>query len=110
MKQGEIWKVDLNPVIGSEQAGNRPVVIISGNMLNKYLNVVIVCPLTTKVKNYKGNPVLSPNVNNRLTKTSEILIFQIRSISKERLKEKIGTIEPAEIEKIKTSLNDIMRY
>jgi mRNA interferase MazF len=59
MKQGEIWYADLNPSKGSEpacrtggQAGLRPVVIMSGNLLNTHLNVVIVAPLTTKVKNY----------------------------------------------------------
>jgi mRNA interferase MazF len=49
MKQCEIWLADLNPVRGSEQEGFSPVVIISGNMLNQYLPVVIICPLTSKV-------------------------------------------------------------
>ena len=42
MKQCEIWYADLNPVKGSEQKGHRPVVIISGNMLNKYLEIVLL--------------------------------------------------------------------
>jgi mRNA interferase MazF len=54
MKQCELWYADLNPVKGSEQAGMRPVVIVSGNLMNTYLNVVICCPLTSKIKNYKG--------------------------------------------------------
>jgi mRNA interferase MazF len=53
MKQGELWYADLNPVVGSEQSGFRPMLVISGNLLNTYLNVVIYCPLTTKIKNYK---------------------------------------------------------
>ena len=61
MRQGEIWFVDLNPVRGSEQAGFRPVVVISGNLMNRYLPVVIVVPLTTKIKNYQGNPVIQPD-------------------------------------------------
>jgi mRNA interferase MazF len=52
MRQGEIWYADLNPVKGSEQAGFRPVVILSGNLLNENLPIVIVAPLTTKIKNY----------------------------------------------------------
>ena len=54
MKQREIWMADLNPTKGSEQAGIRPVVILSGNALNDHMPVVIVAPLSTKIKNYKG--------------------------------------------------------
>jgi mRNA interferase MazF len=54
MKQREIWVVDLNPVKGSEQKGIRPVVVISGNAMNDHLNIAIVCPLTTQIKNYAG--------------------------------------------------------
>jgi len=110
MKQGEIWYADLSPVKGSEQAGYRPVIIISGNLLNKYLQIVIACPLTTSVKNYKGNVILEPSKENGLEKTSEILIFHIRSISKNRLVKKIGHINSDELEDIKTGLNDILRY
>lgn len=66
MKKGETWYAGLNPVKGSEQAGCRPVVIISGNLLNKYLNVVITVPLNTKIKNYQGNPILQPSPINNL--------------------------------------------
>ncbi|MEN8249155.1 MAG: type II toxin-antitoxin system PemK/MazF family toxin [Bacteroidota bacterium] len=110
MRQGEIWYADLNPTKGSEQSGFRPLVIISGNMLNEYLNVVITCPLTTKVKNYKGNVVLRPDGGNKLSKPSEILVFHIRSISKERLVRKIGDITLEELREIKQGLNDILRY
>jgi len=110
MKQREIWLADLNPVKGSEQAGNRPVVILSGNLMNTYLKVVIACPLTSKVKNYKGNVILKPNRSNGLKVISEILVFHIRSISKDRLVEKIGEITPEQLEKLKVGLNDILRY
>lgn len=110
MKQGEIWEVYLQPTRGSEQSGNRPAVIISGNLLNKYLQVVIVCPLTTKIKNYKGNVVLKPNDLNNLNQASEILTFHIRSISKVRLKKHIGKIKQEELEQIKNCLSDILRY
>ncbi len=110
MKQGEIWFANLNPVKGSEQAGYRPVVIVSGNLANKYLNTVICCPLTSKIKNYKGNVVLQPNTANGLNSASEILTFHIRSISKERLIEKVGEITISELAQIKTGLDDIWRY
>lgn len=107
MKQGEIWYADLNPVQGSEQAGFRPVVIISGNLLNKYLNVVITVPLTTKIKNYQGNPVLQPNPFNNLKAAYEMMVFHIRSIPKEQLVEKIGEISEAELKQALETLKDI---
>ena len=110
MKQGEIWNANLNPTKGSEQAGFRPVVIISGNLLNRYLEVVIAVPLTTKIKNYKGNPVLKPGKVNGLKKPSEMLVFHIRSVAKDRLVKKIGDIEEKELKQVVGTLNDILRY
>ena len=110
MKQAEIWFADLNPTRGSEQVGYRPVLIISGNMLNKHLNIVIVCPLTTKINNYKGNLVLEPTMQNGLVDTSEILTFHIRSISKNRLLKRVGIISKDELSQIKLGLDDILRY
>lgn len=110
MKQGEIWLADLNPVKGSEQAGFRPVVILSGNLLNQYFNTVIIIPLTSKVKNYKGNPILKSEKKNGLKKESEMLVFHIRSVSKDRLVEKLGMIEKSELSSAIKTLNDILRY
>lgn len=110
MKQGEIWFTDLNPVEGSEQSGFRPVVIISGNVLNDHANVLICCPLTTKIKNYHGNAILKPNDVNGLQQISEVLTFHVRSLSKNRLKQKIGKISKIELGLIHGCLQDIMRY
>ncbi len=110
MKQGEIWNVYFDPVKGSEQGGNRPAVIVSGNTLNKYLNIVIVCPITTSIKNYEGNPILKPSNKNGLNKVSEIIVFHIRSISKERFKKKLGVVLEEELDTIKKTLDDILRY
>ena len=51
MKQGEIWYADLEPAKGSEQAGKRPVVIVSGTAMNISLQIVMACPLTSVIKN-----------------------------------------------------------
>jgi len=110
MKQGEIWFVDLNPTKGSEQAGQRPVVVVSGNLMNEHLTVVIVVPLTTKIKNYKGNPILTPNKTNGLKTESEMLVFHIRSVSKDRLVKKIGSIEKEQLNRTIKTLNDILKY
>lgn len=110
MKQAEIWYANLNPTKGSEQAGMRPVVILSGNLLNEHLNIVIVAPLTTKIKKYKGNPILHPTVVNGLKNESEIMVFHIRSISKDRLVKKLGKLEPRELDQALKTLNEILRY
>lgn len=110
MKQGEIWYANLSPTKGREQAGMRPVVILSGNLVNSLLDVVICCPLTTKVKGYKGNVVLQPDKTNNLATKSEILIFHIRSVSKERLTKRVGSITKLELEKLKMGLEDILRF
>ncbi|NJY63396.1 type II toxin-antitoxin system PemK/MazF family toxin [Salinimicrobium sp. CDJ15-81-2] len=110
MKQGEIWDVFLDPVSGSEQGGRRPCVIISGNLLNEHLQVVIICPLTTKIKKYKGNLLLNPELENGLEKESEVLTFHVRSISKRRLDKRIGKIKYEQVKVIKETLNDILRY
>ena len=97
MKKGEIWLADLNPQRGKEQSGKRPVVIISGNVMNTNFDLVIVCPLSSKIKNFIGNIILEPNQDNGLSLPSEILIFHIRSISKNRLISRIGEISNQEM-------------
>ena len=110
MKQGEIWYANLNPTKGNEQAGHRPIVIISGDLMNAHLGIVICCPLTSKVKNYKGNTIITPNASNKLEHASEILTFHIHSISKDRLTKKIGVISKSELNATIKSLNEILCY
>ncbi|MGO2356860.1 MAG: type II toxin-antitoxin system PemK/MazF family toxin [Mesonia sp.] len=110
MKQGEIWQVYFDPVKGNEQGGNRPAVIVSGNTLNKNLGVIIVCPLSSSIHNFEGNPILFPSQENGLKHESEILIFHIRSLSKDRFKRKCGKITSQELEKIKKTIQDILKY
>ena len=110
MKQGEIWAANLNPTRGSEQAGIRPVVVVSGNLMNEYLNLVIICPLTSKIKNYKGNVVLEPSSKNGLKEQSEILNFHVRSVAKNRLKKMIGSINDVQLLATKKGLNDLLTY
>ena len=83
-----IYIADLNPSVGSETNRLRPVVVISQNEMNKYLNTVVVCPLTSKIH---------PRWRSRLRiicmgKKAEIAVDQIRAISKKRLKKKIDQI------------------
>jgi mRNA interferase MazF len=110
VKQGEIWLADLNPVVGSEQQGRRPVVVISGNAMNDNLGICIVCPLSSKLRHYAGCLVLTKDSKNGLDNDSEIITFQIRTISGERLTQKIGEITTSQLETIKNGLSEILTY
>jgi mRNA interferase MazF len=110
MKQREIWLADLNPVKGSEQKGIRPVVIVSGNSMNDNLGICIVCPLTSRIKNYAGCQVLKKDPLNGLEQDSEIITFQIRTISNERLITKTGEITKLQLDILKKGLIEILTY
>ena len=110
MKQAEIWETYFDPVEGQEQSGRRPAVIISGNTMNNNLTLVMVCPLTSKVHNYKGNPVIEPTSENGLKKTSEILVFQTRAVLKNRLRKKLGVIDIKHLEDIHQTLNKLLKF
>jgi mRNA interferase MazF len=110
MNQGEIWYADLEPVKGSEQAGKRPVVIISGPSINTALPIIIVCPLTSVIKNIKGCVVIEKNTRNNLKKDSEVLVLQIRTISKQRLTRKLGVITNDQLKLIKEGVKLYLNY
>lgn len=91
IKRGDIFYADLSPVIGSEQGGVRPVVVIQNDIGNKYSPTIIVAAITSQLNKAK----LPTHVNVEakgvpLPKNSVILLEQIRTIDKKRLREKIG--------------------
>lgn len=100
MRQGEIWFADLNPTKGSEEAGKRPVVIVSGDTLNDALPIVIVVPVTSKIKSYPTCVLLLAGKMNGLKKDSEAIPFQVRAIAKKRLAKRIGSITEEELREI----------
>jgi mRNA interferase MazF len=110
MWQKEIWMADLEPVKGREQGGRRPVVIISGNTMNEHYGVRIICPLSSHVKNFTGCVLLKKDKLNKLPKDSEVLTFQLRTISTARLIKKIGVITPDQLRNIRLFLNEILTY
>ena len=110
MKQRDIWMADLNPVKGSEQQGIRPVVIVSGNAMNDNLGICIVCPLSSKIKNNAGDIVLTKDKINGLEQDFEVITFQIRTISKERLNRKLGELTKEQLETVKKGLSEILTY
>jgi len=110
MMQGDIYYADLNPIRGSEQTGKRPVLIISGNTMNRHFPVRIICPLSTTIKDFSACSILTPSKLNGLKKPSQVLTFHIRAISKERLGKKIGSINTEDLVRVFRGLSDILRY
>ena len=110
MKQQEIWYADLDPIKGREQSGVRPVVIVSGNNLNDHSDLKIVCPITSQLKKYAGSLFLEKDDSNKLSKDSEVLVFQIRTIDETRLIKKIGMISDSQMKTIRFYLDEILDY
>ncbi len=93
VKRGDIYYADLSPVIGSEQGGIRPVLIIQNDIGNKYSPTVIVTAITSQINKAKlPTHVEISSEEYGLNKDSVILLEQIRTIDKRRLKDRIGHI------------------
>ena len=87
IKRGDIYYADLSPVVGSEQGGIRPVLIVQNNVGNRYSPTVIAAAITSQTHITVGAP------NYGLTKDSIILTEQIRTLDKRRLREKMGSLD-----------------
>ena len=94
IKRGEIYYADLSPVIGSEQGGIRPVLIIQNDIGNKYSPTVIAAAITSQREKTKLPTHISVEANDcGLAKDSIVLLEQVRTIDKQRLKERMGSLD-----------------
>ena len=94
INKGDVYYADLNPVIGSEQGGVRPVVILQNDIGNKYSPTVIVAAITSRINKAKMPTHIELAAKDYgLNKDSVILLEQIRTIDKKRLREKIGHLD-----------------
>jgi mRNA interferase MazF len=102
--RGELYYADLNPVVGSEQGGIRPVLIIQNDIGNKHSPTVIVAAITSKATKatLPTHCYLNPNIG--LEQDSIALLEQIRTIDKQRLKDYIGTLDHSDILAINKAL------
>ena len=93
MKRGEIYFADLDPVIGSEQGGIRPVLIIQNDLGNRFSPTVIVLPLTSRQgkAHFRTHVPLMPPVGG-VKKPSVILCEQVRTLEKSRLRQRLGRL------------------
>jgi len=106
IRRGEIYYAELNPVVGSEQGGTRPVLVIQNNIGNQYSPTTIIAAITSQISKAK----LPTHVEVRaqrsgLEKDSVILTEQIRTIDKSRLKEKVAVLDDEIMGYVNTAIN-----
>lgn len=105
IKHGEIYLADLDPVKGHEQSGYRPVLVLQKDPLNRYLNTVVIAPLT---KNLKARGHLTTffldKKSSKLKHDSVVLLFHLRTVDRLRLTKLVSRLGAAEMQKIREQL------
>lgn len=105
IRRGDIFYADLSPVVGSEQGGVRPVLIIQNDMGNKYSPTIICAAITSRMNKAKlPTHIALSSAEYALPKDSVVLLEQIRTIDKRRLKEKLCHIDTDKMEEVNRSL------
>lgn len=101
IKRGELYYADLSPVVGSEQGGVRPVLVVQNDVGNKYSPTVIAAAVTSKINKAKlPTHIELPSNSYGLAKDSVILLEQIRTLDKRRLKERIGELSESTMTRV----------
>ena len=105
IKRGDIYYADLRPVIGSEQGGIRPVLIVQNDTGNKHSPTVIAAAVTSQINKAKlPTHIELSAIDYGLSKDSVVLLEQIRTLDKKRLKERIGELPLSTMERVNTAL------
>ena len=105
IRRGDIYYADLRPVVGSEQGGVRPVLIIQNDMGNRYSPTVICAAITSKLNKAKLPTHIALEADRYgIVKDSVVLLEQIRTIDKSRLREKVCHLDETILKKINTAL------
>ena len=106
VRRGEIYYADLSPVVGSEQGGVRPVLIIQNDTGNRYSPTVIAAAITSQTGKARLPTHIEIPVDEScgLSKTSTVLLEQVRTLDKKRLRERMGHVEETVMEKVDTAI------
>ena len=105
VKRGDIYYADLSPVVGSEQGGVRPVLIVQNDIGNKYSPTVIAAAITSQINKAKMPTHIEISAEEYgLNKDSVILLEQVRTIDKRRLREKIGHLDEMLMSRVNNAL------
>ncbi len=106
IRRGDIYYADLSPVVGSEQGGVRPVLIVQNNVGNRFSPTVIAAAITSqqsKAKLPTHIPIMADSSG--LSKDSVVLLEQVRTIDKKRLREKMGTVDETSMNQIDNAIS-----
>lgn len=105
IRRGDVFLADLSPVVGSEQGGLRPVLIVQNDVGNKYSPTVIVAAITSQIAKSKLPTHIEIKANEfGLSKNSVLLLEQVRTIDKRRLRQKLGKFDNSTMEKVDEAL------
>ena len=109
IRRGDIFYAKLSPVVGSEQGGLRPVVVVQNDVGNQYSPTLVVAAITSKISKpqlptHVAIEKKSAKVSTGLVKDSVALLEQLRTIDKQRLQKKIGYLTPKEISALNQAL------
>lgn len=105
VKKGDLYFADLSPVVGSEQGGVRPVLVVQNDVGNKYSPTIIVAAVTSQTSKAKlPTHVELAATQGGLSKNSVVLLEQLRTIDKQRLKERIGALSDTQIPYVDAAL------
>lgn len=105
IKRGDIYFADLSPVIGSEQGGTRPVLVIQNNIGNRFSPTVVIAAITSQIQKAKLPTHIELNVNlYNLERDSVVLLEQIRTVDKQRLTERITHLDSVIMRKVDEAL------
>ena len=106
VKRGEIYYADLSPVVGSEQGGVRPVLIVQNDIGNKHSPTVIAAAITSQKEKNKLPTHIELNASTcGLAKDSVVLLEQVRTLDKRRLKERMGELDSAAMDQVNNALS-----
>ena len=104
VKRGDIFYADLSPVVGSEQGGVRPVLVVQNDIGNKYSPTVIIAAITSQMNKVKLPTHVEVSAEFGLPKNSVVLLEQIITIDKKRLREKVGFTDEFFMKKVDEAL------
>ncbi len=106
IKRGDIYYADLSPVVGSEQGGVRPVLIVQNDVGNKYSPTVIAAAITSRQEKASlPTHIHVDAVSGGLAKDSVVLLEQIRTLDKQRLKERMGCLDDSSMGKVDEAIS-----
>ena len=104
IKRGELYYADLSPVVGSEQGGVRPVLIVQNDVGNKYSPTIIAVAVTSRMDKARLPTHIAVDTTCGLPKDSVVLTEQVRTLDKRRLKDRIGVLDDRMMKKVNAAL------